>query len=160
MVNPIFRLLGAKSLVQEYQGIRDSLFEAPTENEIISISLMFKTIDAVFPYKLYAEEPIVVIQKDSKVKCSPLLFAKRIYGKKKKGSRQYRIEKIVMNHEDFEKGKFVDTLLKLADVLLHAYGTTKNPKVNVLLTYFGEACVKNRKILSEYAEVWDARNDM
>jgi len=136
------------------------LFEAPSEREMTYISFLFRMIAAIFPYTLYDKEPIVVIQKNAKIKCSPLLFAKRIYGKKKKGSRRYEIEKIVMTHEDFEKGKCIDTLLKVADILIHTYGTTKNPKVNVFLTYFGAACVKNRKILSECAEVWDAGDDI
>ena len=160
LVNPIFRLLGAKSLVEEYQEIREELFELPSESEMKYISFLFDVIDTIYPYKLYDDKPIVVIQKDTKVKCGPLLFAKKIYGKKEKGSRRYRIEKVVMNHEDFEKGKCIDTLLKLADILIHAYGTTKNARVNVLLTHFGAACVKNRKILSECVEAWDARNDI
>lgn len=160
MVNPIFRMLGAKSLVEEYQRIRDDLFDVPSESEMVYISFLFQIIDTIFPYKLYDEKPTVVIQKDAKIQCSPLLFARRIYGRTKKGAHRYQIEKVVMSHGDFEKGKCVDTLLKFADILIHAYGTTRNAKVNVLLTNFGAACVKHRKMISECVEVWDARNDV
>lgn len=156
MVNPIFRLLGASSLVKEYQSIRVVLFEVPSETEMNYIRILFLLVETIFPYKLYDEKPIVVIQKDAKVKCSPLLFARKIYGGQRNDSRVYQLDKLVMSHEDFERGKFVGTLLKFADILIHAYGTTRNAKVNVLLTHFGAACVKHRKILSEYAEVWDA----
>ena len=160
LVNPIFRLLGAKSLVEEYQKIKMTMFEETSEKEEIYIRLLFDSISAVFPYKLYDEKPNVVIQRDGKKKWGPLIFATRRYSKKRKDKRKYQIEQVVMQHEDFDVGKFSNTLVKFADILIHAYGTTKNANINALLTEFGGACIKHRELLSRCAEVWDARIEL
>lgn len=158
IVNPIFRLLGAKSLVEEYKKIKAKLFVIPTESERKRIEMLFQILNVIFPYQLYDERPEVVIQVGKQKYYKPLLFAERKYYKRNiRCKRRYIIRKVVMSHDDFKKDMFVDTLVKFADILIHAYGATRNAKVNIYLTYLGEACIKHRKLIEQYSEVWNAR---
>lgn len=157
LVAPIFRFLGAKSLVEDYERELLSSFELPNEEEKICTKMLFRALKQMFPYLLYDEEPEVVIQKDTKKNYQSLMFAERIYAKKRTDKRRYKINKVIMSHEDFEIGKFYDTLVKFVDILIHAYGTNRNARVNVYLTYFGAACIRHRVFLKKCEEVWDAR---
>ena len=133
-----------------------NLFEEPSGIECICIEILFEAMNHIFPYKLYDMRPKVVIQNDNR-KYSPLLYAERRYAKKQNDKRKYTLNKIIMSHDDFQKGQFEQVFLKFADILLHAYGTNRTARINVFLTHLGAACIRHREFLEKCREAWDAR---
>ncbi|MDD3140264.1 MAG: hypothetical protein PHX08_14980 [Lachnospiraceae bacterium] len=157
MVNPVFRLLGAKSLIVEYQKQRLQLFEEIQDKERSYVDLLFQICDEIIPWKLYEQKPIIVIQKDSDKNYDPLFFAESNFSKTKaKLGYLYHINKVIMKHSDFRRGQFRKTLLKFVDILIHTFGTNKSARVNVFLTELGNIFLKNSSKLQDYEEKWDA----
>ena len=61
----------------------------------------------------------------------------------------------LLNSEDFKEGAFQETFIKMADILLHKYGSSRSEKLNVLLTHMGEYIIKNRHLLEKAEAKWD-----
>ena len=115
-VNPIFRLLGAKSLVAEYKSVKLTQYSALPENLTALGDILYDAIESVFPYRLYDTRPEIILGV-SKNKTSPLQFSSKKTGRSRNDYR-YQLSKIVLARDDFEHGKFQNTFLKTVEDML------------------------------------------
>ena len=156
LVNPIFRLLGAKSLMDEYMEECLSAFVKPSEKEKNRIYLLMELLEQITPIKLYDDRPEILLRRCKKQNRKPLWFSERIYCHSKTSKRKYKINVIVLEHEDFEDGEFYKTLMKFIDILVYAFGTAKSEVTNIILTEFGAVLIDYRGKIAEYEERWNA----
>ena len=153
LVNPIFRLLGAQSLVSEYESVRISQYAIlPKDLEPLA-DLLYAAIETVFPVFLYDSRPAIRLSSTDE-KTSPLQFSRRRYDRRQKGVR-YAISSVVLIRSDFAEGKFRQTFLKLTEILLHAYGTRKSSRMNALFTRLGASIVSCERELDTYEKLWE-----
>jgi len=157
LVNPIFRLLGAESLMEKYLKESLSSYIKPNEKEKKRICLIMDLIEQITPIKLYDERPEVLIRGIKALNRELLWFSEKIYYKQKESKRRYKINYVVLEHEDFEDGVFCGTLIKVIETLVYSFGTAKSEITNIVLTEFGATLIENRKTIAEYEEMWNAR---
>lgn len=153
LVNPIFRLLGALSLVSQYETVRISQYAILPKNLEPLADLLYASIETVFPIFLYDSRPTIRLGSDNE-KTNPLQFSRRRYDRKQKGVR-YEISSVVLKQSDFAAGKFRHTFLKLAEILLHAYGTRKSSRMNALFTQLGAYIVSCEREIDTCEELWE-----
>ena len=154
IVNPIFRFLGAESLVERYQVQRLKGYKVPDALQEEKIRFLCSVFHAVIPYVIETEKIEFKVSHENTVQIDPLQFSEKIYSSDKKNGK-YKINKVILNSEDFKEGAFQDTFIKMADILLHTYGSSRSEKLNVLLTHMGEYIIKNRRLLKKAEEKWD-----
>lgn len=75
--------------------------------------------------------------------------------------KKYNIHKLVMCNGDFNADAFEDTLVKVFDRLLHAYGSSRSGRLNVMLTDMGAWLIQHADIVNEGRKQWQvlARRD-
>ena len=154
IVNPIFRFLGAESLVEQYQVQRLKGYKVPDALQKEKIRFLCSVFHAVIPYVIETEKIEFKVSHENTVQIDPLQFSEKIYSSDKKNGK-YKINKVILNSEDFKEGAFQETFIKMADILLHTYGSSRSEKLNVLLTHMGEYIIKNRHLLKKAEEKWD-----
>ena len=155
LVNPIFRLLGAENLVETYVHKEDGLYTEPNPVEKRRYMILKEAVRKVVLILEEKDFPeFVVIRKDDHM-FDPLQFSERAYGSiKKRNGRKYRINKLAMLKKDFEDDSFNLSFIKLADAVLHIYGTSRSVKLNGLLTYMGRYVLEGSEILDRYESQW------
>lgn len=152
LVNPIFRYLGAESLLEKYQQSQTITYETLNESQYKKIQFLCQVFHAVVPYTVNTDEIDFKISSENIKKLDPLQFSEKIYGRKKE---KYRINKIVLNSEDFYEGAFQDTFIKVSDIFLHTYGSSRSARLNVLLTNFGKYIIEKRDLLKLAEKKWN-----
>lgn len=155
LVNPIFRLLGAESLVDTYQKRKKKKYNEPDDVEGKLAELLFKAFEGIVPAPLYEKRPVLLLAEEEEWG-SEMQFA--VMDRKKNKLfriQRYRIEKVVMKSSDFTRGKFRDSFVKLSDIILHTFGTSRSETLNAVLTEFGSWCIENRTFLRQQEERWD-----
>lgn len=156
LVNPIFRLLGAESLVETFAEIRIQEFRSLHEKEVQLVEILFSAAETICPYVLYDQRPEVKLDCSKGKEHQVLLFLERISGKGKgRRKRRYELKVLVLSPEDLRHGAFRKTLLKFMDSLFHSYGSDGNLIVNALLTELGGWFVEQRDVLDRYEELWE-----
>ncbi len=135
LVNPIFRFLGAESLVSKYQVEQTKDYSIPTKYQQKKIELLFQLVDKIIPYKLYEDRPEVLINYCEGRVIEPLQFSIRNFKRNKTEKYcKYKITKLILDSKDLESESFDNTFIKFVDILLHTYGSSRNNKMNLMLT--------------------------
>lgn len=153
-VNPIFRLLGAKSLVEEYVNHKIDNYASPSKWQMDKISILYETIDKIYAVKLYDDRPNVLIDK-SQDTVPHILNMKKRYLCNKRDRRKYTFDTIIINEKDFSEKNFNHVLIKWFNLLTYSFGTPKSAFVNALFTDFLGDCIKYRKFINEMEEKWN-----
>ena len=143
-----------ESLVERYQVQRLKGYKVPDALQEEKIRFLCSVFHAVIPYVIETEKIEFKVSHENTVQIDPLQFSEKIYSSDKKNGK-YKINKVILNSEDFKEGAFQDTFIKMADILLHTYGSSRSEKLNVLLTHMGEYIIKNRRLLKKAEEKWD-----
>ena len=153
IVNPIFRLLGAKSLVQEYKDKHEIMYDDPTEKETLKLQILFDAIETIVSYRIYEKRPKIKIDRSNPGQASHIVM-KRIYVKGDR--RKYEITKIIMQEKDLKSVEFYNIFMKMAVQITSIYGSGRCAYVNSLLTELAGCVVKYRKCLDESEDLWNA----
>lgn len=157
IVNPIFRLVGASSLLEEYQTIKNMLYVLPNSLEIDRANLLYKSVKEIINVSIPDEMPEILIDECADGKSNPLQFAERDLAKAK--GRKYirfKINKLVFKHEDFADEAFRESFIKMAEAILHVYGSDRSTMLTVLLTHLGQWILDGADVLSEYEKKWNS----
>lgn len=141
-------------MVERYQVQRLKGYKVPDALQEEKIRFLCSVFHAVIPYVIETEKIEFKVSHENTVQIDPLQFSEKIYSSDKKNGK-YKINKVILNSEDFKEGAFQDTFIKMADILLHTYGSSRSEKLNVLLTHMGEYIIKNRRLLKKAEEKWD-----
>lgn len=156
MVNPVFRLLGADSLVLIYQNIKESMYKEPNVLEKARADILYMAVNCIIPLSLTDKMPEIVIDEVGKGIFNPLQFASKNYVKVKgQKNKKYEINKLAFRHEDFEDGAYFESLIKMAEAMLHVYGTDRSSTLTVLLTHLGQWILDKEEIVSTYENKWN-----
>lgn len=159
MVNPVFRLLNACSLVEEYLKIRDSLYKLPGKLEENRANVLFDAVKRIVPLQLPDKMPSIVIDESSNEGFNALQFAEKEYVRMKgQINKKFRINRLLFRHNDFQDGAYNESLVKMAEALLHVYGSDRSSTLTVLLTHLGEWIIDGEEIVNEYKEKWKINN--
>ena len=67
---------------------------------------------------------------------------------------KYNIRNIFMCEEDFGTDSFAETLVRFIDVMLHAFGSSRSNRLNVMFTEFGAYLIKNAGFISQCKNIW------
>lgn len=155
VVNPIFRLLGAESLVVEYEQMKNSLYKQPTELENIRADILYSVLGEIIPVRLTDKMPEIVIDEDEKGQFNPLQFAEKNYKRiNREKKKKYEIHKLAFRHEDFQDDAYHNSLIKMADALLHVYGTDRSSTLTMLLTHLGQWILEGVDVIEIYENKW------
>lgn len=155
VVNPIFRLLGAESLVLEYEKIKNFLYMQPTEIEEFRADILYIVLDKTIPVRLTDKMPEILIDEDATGRFNPLQFAEKNYTKVKgHRKKKYEIHKLAFKHEDFQDDAYLESLMKMAEALLHVYGTDRSSTVTLLLTHLGQWILEGAEVIKAYEIKW------
>lgn len=155
IVNPVFRLLNACSLVEEYLKIRDSLYQPPTELERKRAGVLFEAVNKIIPLELMDHMPEIYIDESANSGFHALQFAEKKYVRiKGQINKKFRINRLLFRHEDFLDDAYGKSLLKMAGALLHIYGSERSSTLTVLFTHLGEWMLDKIEIIHEYEEKW------
>lgn len=149
LVNPVFRLLGARSLVGEYRALQMGRYRAPTPAERRRTDLLFRFTEALFRDGfLYDERPEVMVadgggepQKIDERDCT-------------KGPRRYRILTLVLGSGWLASDDFHAVWTGFVSALLGAYGTERSRNKTGLLTELGEMFVEHRERIAIFGKEW------
>jgi hypothetical protein len=156
LVNPIFRLLGARSLVLEYKSIKSEIYLKPTQDEKYKINIIYETIEKICAIKLYDKRPEVKI-KESSDETPIILNVRKRYSSNRRDRRKITFDTVVINRTEYLDIDFKQALLNWYNLLANSFGTTKCAHVNALLTDFIGYCVKYRNVIEEKEEKWNVR---
>lgn len=157
IVNPIFRFLGADSLVLTYQKIKDSMYKEPNTIEKARADILYKAVNSICPLILTEKMPEIVIDENKRGIFNPLQFAERNYVKVKgKKKKKYEINKLAFRHEDFQDEVYLESLIKMAEALLHVYGTDRSSTLTALLTHLGQWILDGAEIIRIYEIEWNS----
>lgn len=153
-VNPIFRLVGARSVLDEY---KKKYKEIPVmemdDNYKRLCDILLGSFESVFPYQVYEQRPEILIQNG--VHSDPMQFCERDYGRSIKG-KLYNIKKLVLDAKKFAKDSYNEAFLELASGLLHVYGTSRSAAYNGVLTHLGGYILEKTKVLKHFRKEWES----
>lgn len=158
-VIPVFRHLGAKSMVDEYLMKKEKMYRACTIDEKIRLQILFDFVEVLQDKKtLYDDRPeILVVDENSEdkagaIKPDPLQFAVRDYSCE--NIRKYRIEKLVMKHEDIVIDDFITAFLNLFEKLIYARSGERSKTRAYVLTDLANRIICMREKIKFYEEKW------
>lgn len=151
LVNPVFRLLGAKSLLNEYQKSILEDFRRCDQTEEVKVEILFRAVEMTFSntYFYGARPEIIISTKDKDM--DPLLFSDRIYSDV---VRKYRINKLVLNGLLLEENDFWLVYVFFSVRLLSIFGSDRSEIRANLLTYLTERMIVMKQKLSEMQKAW------
>lgn len=168
LVNPIFRLLGVSSILQEYMDKRDTLYRELNEKERERGELIRACARSVFPtlsHESYFPKILVCTGMDRKRQgCTyygilPSAKAKisRSFSREdRKRQIRYRVEEVAMEEEDLvATAEFQKVLLKFISACVGMYGTERSGRSNGVLTYVGAMLYRSRNSVEKYEERWN-----
>ena len=161
-VIPIFRLLGAVNLGDEYEEVERNSYIKPTAAEERRYGIVMKAAYRMLGFE-GDDTPELLICDDREDYYNPDQFASHIHGKGRgsKGIRRskYHIPTVVLVHDDFDRGCFSNTLVKAFDIALHRFGMSRSETLNALLTKAGSLIIDNREIVDAAREEWNEVDD-
>lgn len=155
LVNPIFRKLGAESVLEQYRYSKASNYRNLESVELKRYELVVNCITEITDLINEKDIPKAVIDISGKEKMIPLQFATKKQCKKKE-HKKYQIEKIVLVEDDFKDKAFYETFLKISNALLQIYGTERSAKLNALFTYYATYILKGDEAISLALEKWNS----
>lgn len=156
IVNPIFRLLGAESLVLKYQEIKESQYKKPNATEKARADILYRVVKSIIPLVLMDEMPEILIDESKRGAFKPLQFAEKNYVKVKgERNKKYKIHKLAFRHEDFSDDAYMESLMKMAEALLHVYGKSRSSTMTMFLTHLGEWILDGAKVIRGCENEWN-----
>lgn len=158
LINPIFRLLGVASMVEEYQEYKSSCFEGISEEYILPVQMLKDAYGGTYGERLGLPAPDVLFQKTkSGGKAGIHTFSTRVYGSRREQGRvtpSYKIEKAIMQRDSFREDGFWEAYIEYMSIIFHSFGTERSAKVNVMLTYLGDTLLVQRVFLEAINTKW------
>ncbi len=151
-VNPIFRLLGAHSVANDYESENVSKPTDSGEDEKKLCDILYSCIENIWPHKIYDSRPPVYLFKGIHV--DQMQFCERVFGNNRDGKR-YRIKQLIVNREKLRPDSFDDAFMEFANNLFHVYGTDSSANINAALTYFGGELIRNAGALKLHRKKWN-----
>lgn len=113
-------------------------------------------VNSIVPLRLTNKMPEILIDESKRGKINPLQFAVKKYVKVKgQKNKKYEINRLVFRHEDFRDEVYLESLIKMAEALLHVYGTDRSSTLTVLLTHLGQWILDGEEIVSTYEMKWN-----
>ena len=151
-VNPIFRLMGAVSVVEKYlESESEYSYSKMDRKKSVLVNILFDTFESIYPYEIYEERPEIVISNADSI--NPMQYFELDYRRKRNG-RKYRINRVLMREKYFECNRFKDAFMEFSRILLHVYGTDRSAKMNAVLTNYGGFIADNFEILVSAERLW------
>lgn len=168
LVNPIFRLLGVSSILQEYTGKKETLYRHLEDKERERSELLKACAKEIFPGLDQAGHfPEVLIRVDRKGRKSQaceqygiLPYAEtRIMNFYHRENRErhikYQVQEVIMEEKDLsEDAEFQMVLLKYLGACVSMYGKERSERSNGVLTYIGAMLYRSRDKVEEYEGRW------
>ena len=157
LVNPVFRLLGAVSLVEQYQNSERSVYQRPDATQKVLIELLYGLYQQVVPASMQIELPDVYIYAADlkQQQPDPLRFADSDFtGCTRKKYQKYVLRWIVLCDTDFAEDAFDETFVKFLDILFHAFGSSRSERMNVLFTNLGGWLIEGSAFIRDAREKW------
>ena len=161
MVNPVFRLLGAKSLVAEYMSADAAESYYPlTPWQQQRMAIITDAYRMILPEALQTELPDFFLGTPAAAEANPLQYADSdLTDCVKKKGQKYVIRKIILQKDDFCKNAFDQTLTVFLDKMLHAFGSSRSAKLNVILTNLGMLLMMYDEEIDQLRQKWTAVAD-
>ena len=163
LVNPIFRLLGVPSLLEVYRvHVEQAILSKPDVKQNRMGDILEEAYETIVQANLGQDEvpPKIMISNDDNR--NPMEFCSREYGQKRKRrriSRKYRVENILLKPEDYSVDCFPETFVKYCKGRFRAFGTDRSERMTVLLTYLGSWMYENRQELKNAEKRWKEAAD-
>lgn len=156
LVNPVFRLLGANSLVEQYIEEMEKAYREPTPEEKKKLSIVFLALEELFQSAFFEEHPVVMVSDAIEMGKEKNALVIRKRETKGRGARRYMIEKIVISMKEIVGKEFEEVLILFLRLMVRAYGTERSACANGVLTRCAAVLYEKRAVVSRYAEVWNA----
>lgn len=150
-VNPVFRLLGAKSVLEDYACMKSIERKEMGIREKELCKILVDSFEMIYPYKIYDQFPEIVLTNGKYL--DGLQYCERDYRKKRNG-RKYKIHRLVLNTELFVENGFEKALMDMAEKMLLVYGRFRSSRNNVAMTDLGAGIVDHIDGLTKYKQLW------
>lgn len=168
LINPVFRLLGVPSVLNEYMESRETLYREPQGKEKECAELLRECARTIFSQLNSREHlPEVMLYTDNRLKKNrtdlyktvPLHVetkAERIFsGKSSDKKIKYRVKEVILEEADLSTEEFKRTLVKYVSACVQMYGMDRSARFNGVLTTIGAALYRSRNRVEEYTDRWD-----
>ncbi len=158
LVSPIFRFLGAVSLVEEYCREKESHLQQPTKLQCDRFAILWSVLSQISGKLTDGREmPRLVIGTDDGKLYDPLLFSRRVYGKEyRKHHIKYVIQKLLFYQYEFDDCGYEDALVKMGIAMCHTFVKGNGETLTALLTELGSDILKGYDCISWGKEKWNA----
>ena len=154
-VNPIFRRLGAKSILDAYQNSLGVGFRLPKGSEEKRVSLLWEAVPLLLSLPKEKYPPIYLYTGEQMP--SPEQYLKKTFTKEdKKAHRKYQVTQMVLCPGDLSEDDFFPTLMKVCENLFLAYGKRRSSTFTLLLTNLGSVIGRRYQELKAIEERWKA----
>ena len=155
-VNPVFRFLGARSLLEEFQKTEFSGLRPPTEPERIMAALLTQVYLEIIPPRMQVEVPDILIAGKEEADIDPLCFADKHFDQKnRKQYQKYRLRYIILREEEFTAESYEAALTRFLDGIFHAFGSSRSNRMNVLYTYLGAMLIEHANTITQNRKRWN-----
>lgn len=156
IVNPIFRMLGAQSLMDQFVKEYSVGLRKPAGTEKERAKILYCAYKEVLPQKWTTDSPEILIGTLNQSRQAPAIFAERDYSAKAaKIHRKYRISRLIMTEQDFKSDSFNKTLVFYCETMLHIFGSSKSARLNAILTELGKYFIENASEIAQYRKEWE-----
>lgn len=169
LINPIFRLVGVASVLQEYQEHQDTLYRELDEKEEERAKLLnacARVVLSAFDSELPLPGIRVRTEKRKKINQVYLQYGllpnaetkvTRAFSRNSRTRHiKYQISEVVMDEGDLSaEAEFQQVLIKYLGACVHVYGTERSARPNAVLTNVGALLYRFRNKVDEYGEKWE-----
>lgn len=159
LVNPIFRMLGAKSLIKAYKKETKLEFVEPDQQMQKRINVLLISLKYIIPEFKILQLPQISIVDNNIINTPDFYFIKNKANEKRLGQK-YKIKRITLTVDDIESHDFEVILFKTAFILLHSFAKIRSSVFNLHLTDLAASFIENTKILGLLKEEWNSRNEV
>ncbi|MDO4805072.1 MAG: hypothetical protein Q4A32_09675 [Lachnospiraceae bacterium] len=150
IVNPIFRLLGAKPLTDMYEAEVLSEYKSATEHELKRADFLFAFVESLFGRNFFYEtRPELYIS--DKSNADSLQFSERDYSK---SSRRYKLGKIICRRTLLTESGFEEAVVAFVNILAESFSTKRSKKRAYVLTLLGELLISGSKWVTAARNAW------
>ncbi|MBQ1490552.1 MAG: hypothetical protein IIZ39_01220, partial [Blautia sp.] len=147
LVNPVFRKLGASSVLSAFQKAEENPLRPPEKGrEEERIKILQAAVEILFPIPIPSYPPIL-LTKEGESWVREQHLKKTFQKEERKKGRKYQITQVALSPEDLGENTFFPALLKLSQNLFLVYGKEKSATFSGLLTDLGSwVCLRHKEL--------------
>ena len=154
LVNPVFRKLGASSVLSAFEKAEQSPLREPKQGrEEERMKILQRAAEVLLPFEIPSYPPIL-ITKEGTAWVREQHLKKTFLKEDMKKKRKYQLTQVALSPEDLGENAFFPSLLKLCQNLLLVFGRERSATYSGLLTDLGTWVCQRHEELKNFESLW------